>query len=93
MLLLDTRSRSAVFDAEEALVRVRLSIGTAHRFELLRTDLGAALEGEGGQAAFHRHEEHVAPTVFPSHVALVGVELVVRTAHVVGRLLLAVCFA
>lgn len=93
VLFLHHRSRSAVFDAEETLVRVRLAVGTAHRFELLRADLGAALERERGQAALHRHQEHVAAAVFPSHVALVRVELVVRAAHVVRRLLLTVGLA
>lgn len=92
VVLLVDRPRSAVFDAEEAIVGVGFAVGAAHGFEFLRTDSRAALEGEGRQTALHRYDEHVLAAVLLSHEALVRVQFVVRAADVAGGFGFTVCF-
>lgn len=93
VLQLDQTPRSTVFDVQEALVRVRLRVGSADGLEFLRAHSGATLERECGQTPFHRHDEHVFAAVLATHMALGTVELVVGAAHKVGRLRLAVGLA
>lgn len=85
-------SRSAVFDAQEAVIGVGFAVCAADRFELLRANPWAALEGEGRQATLHRHDEHVLAAVLLPHKALVRVEFVVRSADIAGGFTFAVGF-
>lgn len=85
----DRLLRSALFDAQETLIRIRLQITATHRLVLLWTHSRTTLEREGGQAPFRGHNKNVLSTVLLAHVTLRLVELVVGTADEASTVLVA----
>lgn len=76
-------SASAPLHLHEALVRVRLVVAATNRLESGRANAAAPTEHELEvlQTPRHWYSVHVAPTICFSHLAFVGIELIVRSTN------------